>query len=130
MSKHVFMPFYMKKELCEYAECNPKSSQKSLVKWVEEKFKLRVNQSTISLTLKAKERYLGTAPLNKNAKKTIKVNYPEVEERLLSWLVKTQEQTTVRAEHMQEKARQLFTQCYPDAPQDINFSNGWVRMDD
>ena len=67
-----------KRELCIYARDN-KRTRAQYVNWIEEKWSVRVNESTITRILQTAEERLGSETINPNSKRHKSVTYPELE---------------------------------------------------
>ncbi|RGB24112.1 hypothetical protein C1646_773541 [Rhizophagus diaphanus] len=66
------------------------SSEKSTqyVDWIEEKWSIRVNESTITRILQTSEKCLNSETISPNTKRHKSVTYPEVELALKDWMLR------------------------------------------
>ncbi|KAI1000393.1 hypothetical protein K3495_g7802 [Podosphaera aphanis] len=78
-------------ELCRKKEDNKNLTQNELVVWLNETYKLKVSQGTVSNTLKRPEELLRGAETdqgsNPSAKRHKAVTYPLMEEALNNWFL-------------------------------------------
>jgi hypothetical protein len=84
---HTTMTDKVRVALCQYKRDNPQLSQKDLIKWFEDNHSIKVNQTTISTTLKRSAKILAKFDneTNLNAKHQRTVRYPEMESALVKW---------------------------------------------
>ncbi len=73
--------------LCQYKRDNPQLSQKDLINWLEDNHSIKVNQATISTTLKRSVEIFAKFDneTNLNAKCQWTIRYPEMESALVKW---------------------------------------------
>src|SRR4051812_23997864 len=76
--KNISLLDIQKYELCLYA-CDNKKTRTQYVDWVEQKWEVRVNESTITRTLQSKEKQLTTEVANPEAKHHKSVAVPKLE---------------------------------------------------
>ncbi|CAB5357059.1 unnamed protein product [Rhizophagus irregularis] len=114
-----------KRELCIYARDN-KRIQAEYVNWIEEKWSVRVNESTITRILQTAEERLGSETINPNSKRQKSVTYPELEFALKEFVLNYQHRTVLSDAILIEKARMIANGL--DIPQDaLHFSSGWLQ---
>jgi hypothetical protein len=78
-----------KRELCIYTRDN-KRTWAQYVNWIEEKWSVRVNESTITHILQTAEERLGSETTNPNSKRYKSVTYPELELTLKEFVLNYQ----------------------------------------
>ncbi|CAB5386061.1 unnamed protein product [Rhizophagus irregularis] len=114
-----------KRELCIYARDN-KRIRAEYVNWIEEKWSVRVNESTITRILQTAEERLGSETINPNSKCQKSVTYPELEFALKEFVLNYQHRTVLSDAILIEKARMIANGL--DIPQDaLHFSSGWLQ---
>ncbi|CAB5360730.1 unnamed protein product [Rhizophagus irregularis] len=106
--KNISLSDIQKYELCLYARDN-KKTRTQYVDWVEQKWGVRVNESTITRTLQSKEKRLTTELANPEAKRHKPVAVPELELALKEffsngWLQKFKERNSIRQVKLHEEA--------------------------
>lgn len=118
----------MRKALCEYKRDHPTCTQKDLQEWVDEKYRLKVSQGTISNTLKRSSEYL-SANFEKGGsiKRHKKAKYPDMERALYEWFLQYQDRVNMTGELILEKAKDIMKLLYPQHPPDHQFSQGWLE---
>ncbi|CAB5357732.1 unnamed protein product [Rhizophagus irregularis] len=114
-----------KRELCIYARDN-KRIQAEYVNWIEEKWSVRVNESTITRILQTAEERLGSETINPNSKRQKSVTYPELEFALKEFVLNYQHRTVLSDAILIEKARMIANglDIFQDA---LHFSSGWLQ---
>ena len=95
-----------KRELCAYAQDN-KEIQAQYVNWIEKKWNVRVNESTIMRILQTAEERLGLDTINPNSKCHKSVTYPELELTLREFILNYQHQTVLSDVILIEKAKMI-----------------------
>jgi len=114
-----------KRELCIYARDN-KRTWAQYVNWVEEKWSIRVNESTITRILQTAEEQLGSETINPNLKRHKSVTYPELELALKEFVLNYQHRTVLSDAILIEKAKMIADGL--DIPRDaLQFSLGWLH---
>lgn len=114
-----------KRELCIYARDN-KRTRAQYVNWIEEKWSVRVNESTITRILQTAEERLGSETINPNSKRHKSVTYPELELALKEFVLNYQHRTVLSDAILIEKAKMIAEGL--DIPQEgLQFSSGWLH---
>ena len=114
-----------KRELCIYAR-NNKRTRAQYVNWIEEKWSVRVNESTITCILQTAEERLGSETINPNLKRHKSVTYPELELALKEFVLNYQHRTVLSDVILIEKAKMIADGL--DIPRDaLQFSSGWLH---
>jgi hypothetical protein len=114
-----------KRALCSYA-CTNKKTRTEYVDWVEERWGLRVDESTISRILKTGEKRLMSEPLSPDTKRHKPVLYPELDLSLKEFVLNFQRKTVLSDAILIEKARKLASVL--EIPGDaLRFSSGWLQ---
>ena len=114
-----------KRELCIYARDN-KRTRAQYVNWIEEKWSVRVNESTITRILQTAEERLGSETINPNSKHHKSVTYPELELALKEFVLNYQYRTVLSNAILIEKAKMIADGL--DIPRDaLQFSSGWLH---
>jgi len=114
-----------KRELCAYARKN-KRTRAQYVDWIEEKWHLRVNESTITRILQTAEQRLSSETISPNAKRHKPVTYPELELALKEFVLDYQHRTVLSDAIIIEKAKMIADGL--DIPQGaLQFSPGWLH---
>jgi len=114
-----------KRELCIYARDN-KRTRAQYVNWIEEKWSVRVNESTITRILQTAEERLGSETINPNLKRHKSVTYPELELALKEFVLNYQHRTVLSDVILIEKAKMIADGL--DIPRDaLQFSSGWLH---
>jgi hypothetical protein len=112
--------------ICEKKRKNPSMTQGELVKWAKEKLGKSVSQGTVSNTLKRSAELLAdTTVIDAKRKRQSKVKYPELEERLLEWILTFQHTGQLTGETLKTKAEQISSHLYP-GESTLTFSQGWL----
>ncbi|CAB5357498.1 unnamed protein product [Rhizophagus irregularis] len=113
-----------KYEFCLYAYDN-KKTRTQYVNWIEEKWRVRVDESTITRILKSKNKRLSTEIANPEAKRHKSVLVPELELALKEFVLNYQHKTILSDGVLTEKAKQLADEL--NVPQGtLQFSSGWL----
>jgi hypothetical protein len=122
---HTIMTDKVRVTLCEYKRNNPQLSQKDLIKWLEDNHNIKVNQATISTTLKLSAEILAKSDnetnLNATCQRTIR--YPKMESMLVKWFLANQERANVSGELVRESATKILDRLYP-GHEPFEFSSG------
>lgn len=113
-----------KYEFCLYAQNNQKT-RSQYVDWIEEKWKVRVDESTISRILKSKDSRLNTEVTNPKAKRHKSVTFPQLELALREFILNYQHQTALSDAILVEKAR-LIAVGLGISQDSLQFSPGWL----
>ena len=111
------------------ARSDPRPTQKQLIDWFEEKYGVRMSQSTISLILASDRPDLDDLTMaNENTRKHRASDFPALEEALYAEHMRLDEQgTSVTGDMIRETAKNLWHQldCYKGKQMPV-FSNGWL----
>lgn len=111
-------------ELCLYARDN-KLTRKEYINWIEQKWGVRVNESTITRIIQSDE-MLSTEISNPNAKRHKPVTIPELELALKEFILIYQNKTILSDAVIIEKAKKLANSLeIPDGT--LSFSHGWLQ---
>ncbi|CAB5390964.1 unnamed protein product [Rhizophagus irregularis] len=101
-------------------------TQTQYVNWIEEKWRVRVDESTITRILKSKNKRLGTEIANPEVKCHKSVLVPELELALKKFVLNYQYKTILSDGVLTKKAKQLADKL--NIPQEIlRFSSGWLQ---
>lgn len=114
-----------KYELCLYARDN-KLTRKEYINWIEQKWGLRVNESTITRIMQRSDEILNTEISNPKAKRHKPVTIPELELALKEFILIYQDKTILSDAIIIEKAKKLADGLgVPDGT--LSFSHGWLQ---
>ena len=114
-----------KYELCLYARDNDKT-RTEYVNWVENKWGVRVNESTITRILQKKDLLLHNEITTPDAKRHRSVTYPELEQALKEFVLIRQHQTVLSDAILIERAKLLANGLeIPEGA--LHFSVGWLQ---
>lgn len=119
-----------KKSLREYYASSPvRPSQRELILWFQEKYQVKLPQSTVSSILSPKYKHLdGLVARADGKKKQRPIKYPLLDTALFEWVQrKEQENVAITGETLKRIAAQLWVRIpeYSSMPQP-EFSNGWL----
>jgi hypothetical protein len=106
MPKKTTLSDIQKYELCLHAH-NNKKTQTQYVDWVEQKWGVRVDESTITWILQSKEKRLATEVTKPEAKRHKAVNVPELELALKEFVLCYQHRTILSDAILIKKAKLL-----------------------
>ncbi len=104
--KKITLTDTQKYELCLYARDN-KMTRSQYVNWIEQKWGLRVDESTITRILQTKDKRLTTEVINPDAKRHKAVSIPELEFALKEFVLIYQHKTILSDALLIEKAKSL-----------------------
>ena len=104
--KKVTLTDSQKYELCIYAH-NNKRTRSQYVNWIEQKWGLKVDESTITRILQTKDKRLTTEVTNPEAKRHKSVVVPELEFALKEFVLTYQHRTILSDALLIEKAKLL-----------------------
>ena len=104
--KKITLSDVQKYKLCLYARDNDKT-RTEYVNWVENKWKVRVNESTITRILQKKDLLLHNEITTPDAKRHRSVTYPELEQALKEFVLIRQHQTILSNAILIERAKLL-----------------------
>ena len=111
------------------ARSDPRPTQKQLIDWFEDKYGVRMSQSTISLILASDRPDLDDGTMaNENSRKHRASDFPALEEALYAEHMRLEEAgITVTGDMIRDSAKNLWNQleCYKGKPPPV-FSNGWL----
>jgi transposase len=114
-----------KYELCLYARDN-KMTRAQYVNWIDNKWGIRVSESTITRILQTTDKRLATELVNPEAKRHKNVVVPELELALKEFVLNYQHKTVLSESLLIEKAKQLATGF--EVPEGtLQFSAGWLQ---
>ena len=117
-------------KLCRKKGENKNSTQNELIAWLDETYKLKVSQGTVSNTLKRLQELLRGAETsqvsNPNLKRQKAVTYPLMEEALNNWFLTRQEIVNMSGDLLKLKGAYFLEELYPDAGP-FEFSNDWLN---
>jgi|SRR6185312_2264922 len=115
-----------KYEFCLYAHQNNKLTRKEYVNWIERKWAIQVDDSTITRILKKSEEILNTELTQPNAKRHKSVTVPELELALKEFIIVYQDTAFFTDAILTEKAKQL-ADGLGIADKTLKFSAGWLQ---
>jgi|SRR5581483_4095748 len=104
--KKITLTDFQKYELCLYARDN-KTTRSQYVNWIEQKWGLRVDKSTITRILQTKDKRLTTEVINPVAKRHKSVIVPELELALKEFVLTYQHRAILSDALLIEKAKLL-----------------------
>jgi hypothetical protein len=110
--------------LVRYKKDHLGATQKELIKWLEDTHQLKVNQATVSSTLKWSMKLLTkatTSNLSSKCQKTVK--FLIMEAALTKWFLANREHVNLSEDLIRESAMKIIDRLYPDHPP-FEFSNG------
>lgn len=123
--KKVTLSDSQKYELCLYADKN-KLTRTQYIDWIEKKWGVRVNESTITRVLQSKNKRLTTDLTHPEKKRYKSVTSPELELALKEFVLNYQHRTILSDALLIEKAKLLASGL--EIPEDtLKFSNGWLQ---
>ena len=124
MPKRTTLTDAQKCDFCVYAHEN-KRTQSQYVKWIEDKWNLTIDESTVSRILKTSDQRIGNEIVNSNAKRHRTTTYPELDLALKEFVLIYQHRTVLSDALLIEKAKALADGL--EIPQGaLNFSPGWL----
>jgi Tc5 transposase DNA-binding domain len=113
-----------KYEFSLYARDN-KRTRAQYANWIEERWGLRIDESTITRILQTKDERLSTELVNPSAKRHKAVTVPELELALKEFVLNYQHQTVLSDAILIEKAKLIANGLgVQDA---LQFSSGWLQ---
>jgi len=112
-------------QICLKKQNVPKITQKELTAWCEQELGAKVDQATISQTLKRSSEYLNNEA-NPQQKKTRGVKYPELEHALQEWCLHSQGHIPLTDLILIEKAK-TFAKMLNIPGDTLSFSTGWLQ---
>jgi hypothetical protein len=122
--KKVTLTDAQKYELCLYAN-NNKKTRPEYVEWVEEKWGVKIDKSTVTRILQNKEKHLSDDQINSTQKRHRSVTFPELELALKEFVLRYQDKAILSDSILIEKAKQLATGL--GVPENtLLFSSGWL----
>src|SRR5436190_23150921 len=104
--KRVFLTDAQKYELCLYAN-NNKKTRAQYANWAEEKWGVRVDETTITRILQNKDKRLSTEVIHPEQKRHRPVNFPELELALKEFVLTYQHRAILSDAILIEKAKLL-----------------------
>lgn len=119
-----------KKALREYYSSSPvRPSQRELIQWFQDKYQVKLPQSTVSSILSQKYKHLDSLVSRADGKKKQRpIKYPLLDTALFEWVQrKEQENVPITGEALKRVAAQLWVRIpeYANIAQP-EFSNGWL----
>ncbi|KAL2227918.1 UNVERIFIED_CONTAM: Tigger transposable element-derived protein 4, partial [Sesamum indicum] len=118
----------MRKGLCEYKRDHPTCIKTDLEAWVDEKYRLKFSQGTISNTLKRLSEYLLVNFENGvDIKRHKSAKYPDMEKVHYEWFIQYQDRVNMTGELILEKAKDIMKLLYPQHPPEHQISQGWLE---
>lgn len=119
-----------KKALRDYYASSPvRPSQRELIQWFQDKYQVKLPQSTVSSILSPKYAHLdGLVARADGKKKQRPIKYPLLDAALFEWVQrKEQESLPITGDTLKRVAAQLWARIpeYTNLPQP-EFSNGWL----
>jgi hypothetical protein len=113
-----------RREICLYKRANPTKIQEEIAEWANDRFRVKVNRTTISRALQQSDRLLSHDIPIPSAKRHKVVKDPATDSALLEWFLRYQHRTTITDALLMEKARQFHRELAPTI--EIDFSPGWL----
>lgn len=116
-------------QICLKKQNDSRMTQKELINWCEQEFGVKIDQATISRTLKRTSEFLSneTNPLqNPLQKKSRNVKYPELEHALQEWCLRSQGRIPLTDLIVTEKAKS-FAKLLNIPDNALTFSSGWLQ---
>jgi Tc5 transposase DNA-binding domain len=113
-----------KYQFCLYARDN-KRTRPQYVNWIEDKWGVRIDESTVTRILKTTEQRLRVEVANPVAKRHKSVRCPQLELALKEFLLIYQRRTIISDSLLIEKAKQLADALGIQGK--IQFSAGWLQ---
>ena len=121
--KNTALSDIQKYELCLYARDN-KKTQAQYVDWIEQKWGVRVNESTITRILQSKDKWLTEEVTKPEAKRHKAVNVPELELALKEFVLCYQNKMILSDAILIEKAKLLANELeVPQETLQVSFSH-------
>ena len=121
--KRITLTDIQKYELCLHAQTN-KKNRTQYVDWVEQKWGVRVNESTITRILQSKDKRLTEEVTKPEAKRHKAVNVPELELALKEFVLCYQNKTILSDAILIEKAKLLANELeVPQGTLQVSFSH-------
>ncbi|CAG8611544.1 24008_t:CDS:2 [Racocetra persica] len=114
-----------KHEFCIYAQSNNMTHAK-YVDWIEEKWGVRVHESTITRILQTKDKWLTTEIVNPEKKRNRAITIPALELALHEFVLTYQHRTILSDAILTEKAR-LLADGLGVSEGTLQFSSGWLH---
>jgi DDE superfamily endonuclease/Tc5 transposase DNA-binding domain/Fission yeast centromere protein N-terminal domain len=111
-------------EICLKKSMCPNMKQADLVKWIEERFSIKVDQATVSRLLKRSATFLEEVE-NPEQKRIRMVKFPQVEETLAEWCMQAQGRIPLTDELITLKAKQV-ARLFSIPDDALIFSHGWL----
>ena len=122
--KRIILTEIQKREFCVYARDN-KRTWAQYVDWIEEKWSVRVNESTITRILQTAEERLNSETISPDTKRHKSVTYPELELALRKFVLNYQHQTVLSDAIIIEKAK-MIAEGLEISQNALQFSPGWL----
>src|SRR6266496_4781980 len=123
--KKVTLTDAQKYELCLHAN-NNKKTRVQYADWVEAKWGVRVDETTITRILQTKEKRLITEVIHPEQKRHKPVTFPELELALKEFVLNYQHRTILSDAILVEKAKLLANGL--GVPENtLQFSSGWLQ---
>jgi len=116
---------FQKRKFYLYARDN-KMTRTKYIDWIEQKWNVRVHESTITRILQTKDERLTTEVNNPEKKRNRSVTFPELELALKEFVLIYQHRTILSDAMLIEKAKQLASGL--GVPEGVmQFSSGWLH---
>ncbi|CAB5376788.1 unnamed protein product [Rhizophagus irregularis] len=123
--KKITLTDNQKYELCLYAN-STKENRAHYVNWVEQKWGVEVDKTTITRILQTREKRLSTEIIQPNQKRHKPVTYPELEVALKEFVLNYQHRAILSDAILIEKAK-LIAEGLGISENKLQFSNGWLQ---
>src|ERR1044072_4029458 len=125
IKKKITLSDSQKYELCLYAD-EHKLTRTQYINWIEEKWGVRVDESTITRILQSKNKRLTTDLTHPEKKRHKSVTSPELELALKEFVLNYQHRTILSDALLIEKAKLLANGLeIPEGT--LKFSSGWLQ---
>lgn len=123
--KKVTLTDIQKYELCLYANIN-KKTRVQYVNWVEQKWGVRIDETTVTRILQTKDKRLSTEVIRPEQKRHKSVTFPELELALKEFVLTYQHRAILSDAMLIEKAKLLANGL--GVPENaLQFSSGWLQ---
>ena len=115
-----------KYEFCLFANSNNKMTRKEYVDWIEQKWGIKVVETTITRILQKKEEILNTEVTNPDTKRHKNLTVPELELALKEFILIYQNRVILSNAILIEKAKEIANGL--GVPEEtLAFSSGWLH---
>ncbi|CRG92946.1 hypothetical protein PISL3812_10042 [Talaromyces islandicus] len=116
-----------KADLRAHHHLKPYLAYKDLSRWFEEKYKQRIDISSVGRILSSRYAFLDSISsdaIQKQARRRTEL-WPELEKAVFEWVQRAEQHIIISQEAIRIKAREYWPEIYPDKTMPA-FSNGWL----